>query len=235
MGATVLIASFKAGSANLFSGALLILVSAGCAVFHSAAHAQQIKQEVSVDIPPELRDGGPLNVPVYPNFRLDEQPFEIEALKDSYIVLDDGSVLSIADWLLGSLNKSELGIGMSDYQNRLFLGQVARAAVGLNQDMIYRSFTDAGPARPYIPHTPSAPLQAAQGFLSYFIPALRPGWSPEIPEPKLSDVANRENGGAILFDRQFSEALLLSTEDFIYRGRLTNMLEEFQSKNEAKP
>lgn len=167
---------------------------------------------------------GPLVVPVVPRLEPGDLPPTVESLKDSYVVMDDGSVITLADWVLGALSKSSPRAGMSDYENRLFLGQVARAAMGLPQDMIHRSHTDPGAPRPFVPHTPPAPLQAAQGLLAMVIPALAPNWSPVVPEPGLSDIANRGNGGTIQFDAQFSEAMFLVNEDFIYEGRLRNMM-----------
>lgn len=175
----------------------------------------------------------PLNVPVYPGFKKENRPVDIESLRDSYIILEDGAVLSLADWVLGSLEKSDVGIGMSDYQNRLFLGQVARAAVGMKQDLVYRSFEDAGPLRPFVPHRPSAPLQLAQGILSNFIPALAPDWSPEITgKPDLTDRADRGSSASIHFDNQFSDSLFQTTEQFSYQQRLETMLQEFSQKPE---
>ncbi len=172
----------------------------------------------------------PLVVPIFPRYTEEQNLKDIESLKDNYIVLEDGAIISVADWLLGSLTKSSTGLGMSDYENRLFLGQVARAAAGLNEDLVYRSFENAGPPRTYVPHTPPAPLQAAQGFLSFFIPALRPGWKPTVPEFTLARSVGHSTDGTILFNRQFQDALSHSTEDLIYFGTFTNMLEDQKKK-----
>jgi len=171
----------------------------------------------------------PLNVPVYPRFKPENRPIDVEGLRDSYIVLEDGAVLSLADWVLGSLKKSETGIGMSDYQNRLFLGQVARAAAGMKQDLIYRSYQDAGPLRSFVPHRPSQPAQAAQGFLSYFVPAFRPNWTPKTSgKPTLSKDLDRGLYNSIHFDVQFADSLRQTTERFSYPARLQSMLDEFK-------
>lgn len=168
----------------------------------------------------------PLIVPIYPRFDKEKALKSIEDLRDAYIVMDDGAVVSMADWVLGSLKKSDVGAGMSDYQTRLFLGQVARAVAGLEQDLVYRSFEDAGPPRSYVPHTPSETLQATQGILSMFIPALAPGWKPVVPEPTLANDVAGDNGGTLLFDRQFKDAVYQSSRDLIESGRLQNMLKE---------
>lgn len=174
----------------------------------------------------------PLNVPVFPRFNSKAQPVDIDSLRDSYIVLEDGAVLSLADWVLGSLSKSETGVGMSDYENRLFLGQVARAAVGMKQDLVYRSFKDAGPLRSYVPHMPSKPLQAAQALLSNFIPALSPNWSPRVSgKPEIGNDQDRGLYNSIHFDGQFEDSLNQTRELFSYQGRLAIMLQEFKQQS----
>lgn len=199
-----------------------LLVVVGMAVLGLLAHNAHAQQSES-----------PLNVPVYPGFKKENRPVDIESLRDSYIVLEDGAVLSLADWVLGSLKKPDVGVGMSDYQNRLFLGQVARAAVGMKQDLVYRSFEDAGPLRSFVPHTPPKPLQLAQGLLSNFIPALRANWSSEISgKPDLTDYTERGLSASIHFDNQFSDSLFQTTEQFSYQQRLETMLEEFGQKTE---
>lgn len=168
----------------------------------------------------------PLVVPIYPRQTEKEALESIEDLKDKYVVLEDGAVVSMADWVLGSLSKSKVGAGMSDYENRLFLGQVARAVAGLDQDLIYRSFEDAGPPAPYVPHHPPVPLQVAQGLLSMVIPALGPGWKPTIPDPKLTGITDKRSGGTIQFDKQFNEALNQSNFDLFYSGTMQTMLKD---------
>lgn len=212
--------SFSGVSASLFALALL---------FSSGGHAQDSENQ---ETPVPRGEEGQLVVPIYPGATKTETPVSVESLKDNYIVLEDGRVITLADWVLGSLQKSNVGAGMSDYQNRMFLGQVARAAAGLPQDLVYRSFRDAGPRRSFIPDAPSETLQAAQGILAMVIPGLAPNWSPIAPDPGLSDWANRGNGGAILFDEQFQEALFQSSEDFIYQGRMSNMLKEQEAEAE---
>ncbi len=48
-----------------------------------------------------------------------------DALEGSYIFLDDGAVLSLADWIIGGLSKNNIKAGASDYDMRLFLGKPA--------------------------------------------------------------------------------------------------------------
>ncbi len=209
----------------------LVVAALLCALLPVTVFAQQAgkKPETQQARSPQQ----PLNVPVYPRFKPENRPVDIEGLRDSYIVLEDGAVLSLADWVLGSLKKTETGIGMSDYQNRLFLGQVARAAVGMKQDLIYRSYQDAGPLRSFVPHRPARPLQLAQGILSNFIPALRPGWSPEVSgKPDLTDRVDHGRSASILFERQFADSLRQTTEQFSYQQRLETMLEDFRQKSD---
>lgn len=204
---------------------LLTLTTTVLAQDNAQASENQVP-EVTAD----LSSNG-LVVPVYPRFKPPKGETDISSLKDSYIVMEDGSVLSVADWLLGSLTKSETGVGMSDYQNRLFLGQVARAAAGMDERLVYTSFRDAGPLRLYRPERLPGPLEAAQGFLSLLVPGLAPNWSPAVTgKPNLVSVQqfDRGVGGAILFGEQFSEALFQTSEDFIYQGQLFNMMKEHQ-------
>ncbi|WP_262696173.1 hypothetical protein [Kordiimonas aquimaris] len=183
-----------------------------------------------------------LTIPVYPRFKLKQLPATIDNLKDTYIVLDDGSVLSLADWVLGSVTKSNTGAGMTDYQNRLFLGQAARAAVGLSGDLIYRSFQDAGTAIPFTAHRPPEAWQAVQGILSTVIPGLAPSsrgydkgfqWAPVAPVRAsqvgyANNVEQRSSGGAILFDDQFFSALQQTRGEFMERGRIMDIVERFE-------
>lgn len=178
---------------------------------------------------------GNLVVPIFPRRNKQLATEDITSLNDSYIVMEDGSVLTVADWILGSLNKSNIRAGMSDYENRLFLGQVARAAAGLDEEMVLHSFQHAGPLRSYIAHTPPEVLQITQGLLSMVIPALQPNWTPAVKGPtiKATDI-DRGNAGAILFDRQFSEALGQTVDDFAKAGTIFNMLEEAKKENADK-
>lgn len=205
------------------SSAMVWLVAVAVSVSASAQDQQESASEPDNDA-----SNAPLIVPIYPRFDKEQALKSVEDLKGAYIILEDGAVVSMADWVLGSLNKSEIGAGMSDYQTRMFLGQVARAVAGLDQDLIYRSFEDAGPPRPYVPHTPPEILQTTQGILSMFIPALAPGWKPVVPEQTLASDVRGDNGGTLLFDRQFKEAVYQSSRDLIESGRMQNMLKDAQ-------
>lgn len=184
---------------------------------------EAVDQPAGSTTPPAL-EGGALDVPVYPKLKPIEGLKDIESLKDSFVILEDGAVVSLADWVLGSLTKSNVHTGMSDYQNRLFLGQVARAVAGLDENMVHHSFENAGPPRPFVPHAPPAALQAAQGFLSMFIPALAPGWSTTVPEIALASHRSQQEGATFQFNKQFEEAMAQSSADLVYYGTLSNML-----------
>lgn len=195
------------------------------AVFASASSWAQNSSEEDADAKSDTSNA-PLIVPIYPRLDQEKALKSIEDLKDAYIMLEDGAVISMADWVLGSLKKSETGIGMSDYQTRLFLGQVARAVAGLDQDLVFRSFENAGPPRPFVPHAPPELLQATQGILSMFIPALSPGWKPVVPESALANDVGVNSAGTLLFDRQFQDAMYQSSRDLIESGRMQNMLKD---------
>lgn len=214
---------------------IVFMVLAVITIIYPVAAQDEIQE--STNTSPVKQDlSGSLVVPVYPRFKQKEGPVSIESLKDNYIVLDDGSVMSMADWVLGSLKKSDIGAGMSDYESRLFLGQVARAAVGMKQDLIYRSFEDAGKPIPYTPHKLPAPLQAAQGFLTYFIPALAPNWSPAAKEFSFKKHAGfTGHSGAILFDRQFFESLDQTRDEFVETGLMLNVINTYENETPAKP
>lgn len=184
---------------------------------------ENVDQPAGSTAPPAL-EGGALDVPVYPRLKPIEGLKDIESLKDSFVILEDGAVVSLADWVLGSLTKSNVHAGMSDYQNRLFLGQVARAVAGLDENMVHHSFENAGPPRPFVPHTPPAAIQAAQGFLAMFIPALAPGWSTTVPEIALASHRSQQEGATFQFNKQFEEAMAQSSADLVYYGTLSNML-----------
>ncbi len=193
-----------------------------------AVTAQQVASEEPATSREEQSDH--LVVPVFPRLKKDDAIKSVEDLKDAYVVLEDGAVVSMADWVLGSLNKSNVGAGMSDYENRMFLGQVARAVAGLDQDLVYRSFEDAGPPVPYVPYNPPAAVQAVQGLLANFIPALGPNWSTEIPDPKLTGITDRRSGGTNQFEEQFNEALNQSNADLFYVGTVRTMLKDAEKK-----
>ncbi|WP_308911805.1 hypothetical protein [Pseudokordiimonas caeni] len=118
----------------------------------------------AADNPPD-EGAAPLVVPVYP--RGAERPqapaspdgMPTLGIEDTYIVLEDGAVVSMADWVLAAIRRGTPGAGMSDYENRFFLGQVARAMVGEDQKMVSRART--------LPATPGDALGPAYKGMSW--------------------------------------------------------------------
>lgn len=174
---------------------------------------------------------GPLVVPIYPEFRTDDKEEtpklpEGADLRDSYIVLEDGSVLSVADWILGSLNKNDTGIGMSDYQNRLFLGQVARAMAGMDENLITRNVVNTGPAVPYTERELAAPVQILKALKSMLFPEMPKNWSPATSGGGFTRNRWQEGHAAILFERQMSEAMERNSGELWESGTMQTMLKE---------
>lgn len=185
---------------------------------------------------------GPLVVPVFPKMKKKDPSDDSEValpkgadLRDSYIIMEDGSVLSVGDWIKGSLTKNDTGIGMSDYQNRMFLGQVARAMVGQDETMVNRSVVSVGPIRRYQAPAPiSKPLQALQGLLGMIMPGDSYQWSPATDGGAFSRRVATEGGAAILFEEQFSEAVQQTAADFQETGAMINMLNAYKKAEDKK-
>lgn len=215
----------------------------------SVRAGQQATDSNDMNQSPEIEAKGqlPLVVPVYPRFKPKDDPASIESLRDTYIVLDDGSVLSLADWVLGSLNKTDTNSIMSDFQNRLFLGQVARGVAGLDQNLIYRSFKDSGPSIPYTEQPLSDAAALSKGLIQQLVPGLFPDGKPipgqinelgiglvPLASPRASrfGFANhyqvRSSGGSILFDDQFFAALEQTRGEFLERGRIMKIVEDYE-------
>lgn len=174
---------------------------------------------------------GPLVVPIYPEFQKDDKEEtpklpEGADLRDSYIVLEDGSVLSVADWILGSLNKNNTGVGMSDYQNRLFLGQVARAMAGMDENLITRNVVNTGPAIPYTEPELAAPLQVLKALKNILFPEMPKNWSPATSGGGFTRNRWQEGHATVLFERQMSDAVESNSGDLWESGTMQNMLKE---------
>ncbi len=189
----------------------------------------------------------PLVVPIFPRSDEDNKKPSLDSdkkmpagadLRDSYIVMEDGSVISMADWVLGGLSKNSTGVGMSDYQNRLFLGQVARAMAGQGEDLIYRSVVDAGPARRYHPGPKqSLASQLGQFVLAQFVPGLffdMPDYDPSKMGGGFDPRERTAGEGAIQFDGQFHDAYDLSNGEFHERGTMMNMLRDYEKADAAE-
>ncbi len=182
--------------------------------------------------------GVPLQVPVVPKSVLKKSEGELKTEKDffkalgnTYIVLEDGSVLSAADWMLGSLKKDNSGIQMSDYESRLFLGQVARSALGLDETLVYNSITDSGPLVVYREPPPlSAPLQVLQGVIRYFVPGRDKNWDASKSGGAFSPTMKTGGTGPVLFERQFNESIMWTAEEFQERAIMQKMLDKAQKE-----
>jgi hypothetical protein len=190
----------------------------------------------------EAGTDGPLVVPIFPRQDKDKQePSDDsvpglpagEALRDSYIVLQDGSVLTTADWILGGLSKTRTGMGMTDYENRLFLGQVARAMAGQQEDLIHRSVVNAGPPRAYRPgpELPQA-LQITRAVLSMLLPGTPEDYDASKAGGGFNPRLRTEGEAAVLFEGQFSQAYFWSNGEFHERGTMMNMLRDYQKQAE---
>jgi len=203
---------------------LLFLLAAG----FGAAEAQPSDLADTAGDPPDTAPekqiaqtpqfGGRLVVPVFPRGTPGVDAPVSNDLRDSYILLEDGSVLSVADWILGSLSKNDTGVGMSDYQNRLFLGQVARAMVGMDEKLVNHSYVYTGPTISYRPPPkPGAAMQALQGVVGLiggaFFPGTPEGWHPAKSGGAFSPLQRSGGDAAILFEEYFSGAMLQSVED----------------------
>lgn len=178
---------------------------------------------------------GPLTVPVFPRGHESEELPQGADLRDSYIVLEDGSVLSAADWILGSLNKDKSGIAMTDYENRLFLGQVARAAVGMDENLVNRSLVYSAPTLGFKQAPPPKGFEAVAQYLGLSVLyAIFPG-TPEDYDPSkvggaFSPTSITGGGATILFQRQFVNALDINSGDLRESGTMQIMLKEQKDK-----
>jgi hypothetical protein len=183
---------------------------------------------------------GALVVPVYPRKSLrPNKTIKIEDLQDSYIVLKDGSALSMADWILGGLNKDTMGAGMSDYENRLFLGQVARAMVGADEDMVHASLVNVRPTVRYKVAPPPKGFEgAARSFASLIVGTILPG-TPAGYDPAKAGGAfapRVKSGGdaATLFENQFHNAMMHSVDDLRNSGINQDILEKARAKENGE-
>jgi len=187
-------------------------------------------------VPPKTNptSGSPLVVPVYPRgTKMKGSPISTD-LRDNYIILEDGSALSMADWILGSLKKDASGIAMTDYENRLFLGQVARAAVGLDEGLVHHSYVNVAPTVTFrAPPPPGAAIQTLQAVLGVILPGTSKGWHPAKTGGAFSPMMKSGGGGAILFEGQFHNTLMHTASEFKELGTMRIMLKEAEKAREA--
>lgn len=83
------------------------------------------------------KDKGSLLVPVYPRVKsemLKKPPKDaVSALHRSYIVTEQGNVLSLGQWVMQGMKKHDYKIGSKIYDAEAMLGQAARAMAGYDR------------------------------------------------------------------------------------------------------
>ena len=182
-----------------------------------------------------IKKSSPLIVPVYPQGAMrKDAPFSND-LRDSYIILEDGSALSVGDWILGGLKKDQSGIAMTDYESRLFLGQVTRAMIGLDQDLTLNNPLSVGPRVPF--HAPlrrkgvTAAVENVYNLISHTIfPGTPKDWHPAKTGGAFSPRMRSGGDAAILFENQFAGAMLWSVQDIRDTGVYKRMLDDAKKK-----
>lgn len=197
---------------------------------------EEVVPETEKSVPKVFEESkGPLSVPVFPRSEnMSKALPEGADLRDSYIQLEDGSVLSVADWILGGVRKDSAGAGMSDYESRLFLGQVARAMVGMDENMVNRSLVHARPTRTYVPVQNAPALEAAEWiFRSILLPGTPKNYSPATTGGAFSPTMITGNTGTASFEDEFLRAINTSRDDFRETGTLMNMLNGQKKRMEA--
>jgi len=226
--------------------ALVLSVAILLAALVNGAYAQaEAKPQAETQEAPEPQmtketfPDGPLVVPVFPRLREKKAPSDDsepklpagDALNGSYIILEDGSMLTMGDWIKGSLTKGQTGAGMSDYQNRLFLGQVARAMAGMDENMVSRSVVSVGPPVPFKPNTISKPMQMIPGVFRMIVPGTDGyEWDPATSGGGFDRRVATAGGAAVQFEGQFGAALAQTAEEFQETGTMLNMLEAYKKK-----
>ncbi|GHF23789.1 hypothetical protein GCM10017044_17950 [Kordiimonas sediminis] len=178
----------------------------------------------------------PIEVPVFRRDQYQNTPLppvdasRLNPLSDSYIMLEDGAVLSLKEWVKWGANKGDINRPMSDAEQRLFLGKGARAALGHSQDLTTQNLINVAPSVNFKPGDEPAPaLQLIEGlFRALILPGTPEGWRPETAGGSFSPTAKIGAPGtdAILFQRQLNEAMEWSAEDFRLNGTLQNMNRE---------
>ncbi len=213
-----------------FVTSIIMLVAAAMPAFANDETETPLK-EVQYEAPK-----GPLSVPVFPRGTNSEKKLPEGAdLRDSYIVLEDGSVLSAADWIIGSLKKDQSGVGMSDYENRLFLGQVARAAVGLDENLVNRSLVHASPtlafkAAPAPKGMEAVALSLASLVVNAILPGTPEGYDPAKAGGAFSSTMKARGDSTLLFDDWFNESMNQTVAEFKESGTMQIMRNEQQKR-----
>ncbi len=218
-----------------FVASLIIL---GAAAMPASANDEATAETRSAQSVQYNTPKGPLSVPVFPRGTNSEKKLPEGAdLRDSYIVLKDGSVLSAADWIIGSLKKDAAGMDMSDYENRLFLGQVARAAVGMDENLVNRSLVHATPtlafkAAPAPKGIEAVGLSLASLVVNTILPGTPKGYDASKMGGAFSPTMKARGDTTLLFDRWFNDAMNQTVAEFKEAGTMQIMRNEQQRKFE---
>jgi hypothetical protein len=218
---------------HFWSALMAALMLSGTAIYAAdEQHAE--KQASAAALRGDGKTSGALYVPVYPGMKRKEASVQpdaplMQSLGNSYILLEDGSALSMADWILAGLDRNQVGADMSDYESRLFLGQVARAMVGESEDLTHQSLVYTAPTVRYQTPPPPKGMEAlwknAVGLVaSVILPGTPEGWSPTNTGGGFSPVMTTGDGAAILFQGQFYEAIMHTAGDFKEQGTYQSML-----------
>ncbi len=227
----------------------IFLVTIPFATFSVSAQDGTVDTETNAPLEQAVETEKPLNVPVYPRGTQSSKPLSaIEDLHDQYILLNDGSVISMADWILGSLRKSDLNREMSDLDRRLFLGEVARNMLregritGTRPGILLKP--DAQDYAKY-KEPEAGPPSSGFGFFTDRTPyLLKPPPIPLIdngilngpPIGLFNDVSGTSdpaeiNGGKIrLLPDEFETFLDFHRQEWQERGTYLNMLERHKKK-----
>jgi len=233
---------------------LWLLTLVACAIVPAvAAEAQQTESDETQATTPQndksddsllaiLGQDVPLRVPVYPKRDSEDKPLPDGAdLRDQYILLDDGSVISMADWVLGALNKSDIGRSLSDLERRLFLGEVARNMLQEGRLLGARPGVPLPAPKSLEEPLPDRPVGIFANRLPYLFR------SPEIDSvvngiPRhhgidlFSDAVGASNsieisdGTFSLVSKSYAWAIKWQREEWQYRGAQFNMLSAFKAK-----
>ncbi len=227
-----MVLSLRAGSAHYIALRLALIVFSVVSTQAVAAQSENAKpREEASDIP--------LQVQVVPRALLKRAAQELKteedffkALGNTYIIMKDGSVLSSSDWILGSLKKDRSGALMTNYESRLFLGQTARAALGLDETLVHQNYVNTGELvsfdnRPRI----SGPMQAAQGLFKMLVPGRNREWHGAKAGGSFSPTMKTGQTGNVLFEEQFNESIMWTAEEFKEIGTMRIMLNDYLKRN----
>jgi len=220
-----------------FVSSILILIVLAFSSRAMASDASSDKADTGLSVPSSTAN---LIVPVYPRASDEKASLPEGAdLRDSYIIMEDGSALSVADWILGGLNKDKAGADMSDYESRLFLGQVARAAAGMDEQLVNRSLVNTRPTLSYkAPVKPGPAMQALESVVGLVVNTIIPGrpydWDASKSGGAFNHLMKTGNTGTANFENFFEEAMMWTAQDFKTLGTMQIMAKEQGKKLQSE-